>query len=255
LFDLQGQIALVTGASRGIGEEIAKLLAGQGAHVIVSSRKLDDCESVAREIREAGGSAEAQPCHVGRVEDILAIFQHIRARHGRLDILVNNAATNPYYGHILDTDLTSFEKTVEVNLRGYFFMSVEAGKLMREHGGGAIVNTSSQAGIKGARNFSPYITSKHAVVGITRCAALEGAPNNIRCNAICPGLIDTEMLRRLGTDDQGEYAANLERMAGTVPAGRLGTAEEVANFATWLLSEEANYISGGVFLIDGALNA
>jgi len=141
LFDLKGKIALVTGASRGIGEEIAKLLAGQGAHVIVSSRKLDDCESVAHEIREAGGSAEAQPCHVGRVEDILAIFQRIRAQHGRLDILVNNAATNPYFGHILDTDLTSFEKTVEVNLRGYFFMSVEAGKLMRRR---AVVRSSTR---------------------------------------------------------------------------------------------------------------
>ena len=129
LFDLNEKIALVTGASRGIGEEIAKLLAEQGAHVIVSSRKLEDCESVAREIQEAGGSAEAQACHVGRLEDILAIFQHIRARHGRLDILVNNAAANPYFGHILDTDLASFEKTVEVNLRGYFFMSVEGGQV------------------------------------------------------------------------------------------------------------------------------
>ena len=111
LFNLKGKIALVTGASRGIGEEIARLFAEQGAHVIVSSRKLEDCEAVASEIRNAGGSAEANPCHVGRIEDILAIFQDIRARHGRLDILVNNAATNPYFGHILDTDLASFEKT------------------------------------------------------------------------------------------------------------------------------------------------
>ncbi|ONV49807.1 short-chain dehydrogenase, partial [Burkholderia cenocepacia] len=143
LFDLTGKIALVTGASRGIGEEIAKLLAEQGAHVIVSSRKIDDCQAVADAIVATGGRAEALACHVGRLEDIAATFEHIRGKHGRLDILVNNAAANPYFGHILDTDLAAYEKTVDVNIRGYFFMSVEAGKLMKTHGGGAIVNTAS----------------------------------------------------------------------------------------------------------------
>jgi NAD(P)-dependent dehydrogenase (short-subunit alcohol dehydrogenase family) len=127
LFNLTGKIALVTGASRGIGEEIAKLLAEQGAHVIVSSRKLADCQAVADSIRETGGKAEALACHVGRMEDIAATFEHIRSTHSRLDILVNNAAANPYFGHILDTDLAAYDKTVEVNVRGYFFMSVEAG--------------------------------------------------------------------------------------------------------------------------------
>ena len=137
LFDLTGKIALVSGASRGIGEEIAKLLAEQGAHVIVSSRKLDDCSAVANAIRDADGSAEAFACHVGTMEQIAELIAHIRKAHGRLDICVNNAATNPYFGHVLDTDLGAFNKTVEVNIRGYFFMSIEAGKLMREHGSGA----------------------------------------------------------------------------------------------------------------------
>lgn len=110
LFDLTGKIALVTGASRGIGEEIAKLLAQQGAYVIVSSRKLADCEAVAEGIRASGGKAEALACHVGRMEDIEAAFAQIRNKHGRLDILVNNAAANPYFGHILDTDLAAYEK-------------------------------------------------------------------------------------------------------------------------------------------------
>ncbi|MBB2931634.1 NAD(P)-dependent dehydrogenase (short-subunit alcohol dehydrogenase family) [Paraburkholderia silvatlantica] len=171
LFDLSGKIALVTGASRGIGEEIAKLLAQQGAHAIVSSRKLDDCETVARGIGEAGGSAEAYPCHVGRLEDIQGVFQHIRSKHGRLDILVNNAAANPYFGHILDTDLSSFEKTVEVNLRGYFFMSVEAGKLMREHGGGAIVNTASVNALQPGDKQGIYSITKAAVANMTRAFA------------------------------------------------------------------------------------
>ena len=143
LFDLTGKIALVSGASRGIGESIARLLAQQGAHVIVSSRKIDDCTIVADAIRQDGGSAEAFACHVGSMDDIAATFEHIRATHGRLDICVNNAATNPYFGHILDTDLGAFNKTVDVNVRGYFFMSIEAGKLMRDNGGGAIVNTAS----------------------------------------------------------------------------------------------------------------
>jgi len=143
LFDLTGRIALVTGASRGIGAAIARLLAEQGAHVIVSSRKLDGCQAVVDEIVAADGSAEALACHIGDMEAIEKIFATIRERHGRLDILVNNGATNPYFGPILDTDLGAFTKTVEVNLRGYFFMSVEAGKLMKEHDGGAIVNMSS----------------------------------------------------------------------------------------------------------------
>ena len=148
LFDLDGQVALVTGASRGIGEDIARLLAEQGAHVIVSSRKQADCQQVADSIVANGGSAEALACHIGDMAQIQATFETIRAQHGRLDILVNNAAANPYMGHILDTDLTAFEKTVDVNIRGYFFMSVEAGKLMRENGGGAIVNTASVNGLQ-----------------------------------------------------------------------------------------------------------
>ena len=127
LFDLSGKIALVSGASRGIGESIARLLAEQGAHVIVSSRKQEDCELVASSIREKGDSAEAVACHVGNMDDIQAIFSHIREAHGRLDICGNNAATNPYFGHVLDTDLGAFNKTVDVNVSGYFFMSIEAG--------------------------------------------------------------------------------------------------------------------------------
>ena len=157
LFSLEGKIALVTGASRGIGEEIARLLAEQGAHVIVSSRKLEDCEAVASEINNAGGSAEAKPCHVGRVEDILAIFQHIRARHGRLDILVNNAATNPYFGHILDTDLASFEKTVEVNLsRIYHKLGVHS-RIELFH----VMNTAPGLGTAASDDVAPRGDTPH----------------------------------------------------------------------------------------------
>ena len=123
LFDLNGKIALVTGASRGIGEEIAKLLAEQGAHVIVSSRKIDDCQTVADAIKADGGSAEAFACHIGEMAQIEAVFGHIKDTHGKLDILVNNAAANPYFGHILDTPVSAFDKTVDVNLRCLLYTS------------------------------------------------------------------------------------------------------------------------------------
>ena len=134
LFDLDGKIAFVSGASRGIGEAIARLLAQQGAHVIVSSRKLEGCQPVADAIIAEGGKATAIACHIGEMEQITQTFARIRADFGRIDILVNNAATNPQFCNVLDTDLGAFQKTVDVNIRGYFFMSVEAGKLMREHG-------------------------------------------------------------------------------------------------------------------------
>mgnify|MGYP000926608274 CR=1 FL=1 len=124
LFDLSGRVALVTGGSRGIGESIARLLAANGAHVIVASRKVEGCEKVAESIREGGGSAEAMACHIGELEAIDATFAAIREKHGKLDVLVNNAAANPYFGHILDTDPSAFQKTVDVNIRGYFFASL-----------------------------------------------------------------------------------------------------------------------------------
>ena len=184
LFDLTGKIALVTGASRGIGEAIAKLLAEQGAHVMVSSRKVDGCQSVADEINAAGGSAEALGCHVGSMEDITKTFDYIRCQHGRLDILINNAAANPYFGHVLDTDFTAYEKTVDVNVRGYFFMSIEGSKLMRENGGGAIVNTASVNALQPGDRQGIYSITKAAVVNMTKTFAKECAPFGIRCNAL-----------------------------------------------------------------------
>src|SRR6056297_1427357 len=223
LFDLSGKLALVSGASRGIGEEIARLLAQQGAHVIVSSRRLEDCQRVADSIAGSGGSAEARACHVGNMDDIAALFAHIRDAHGRLDICVNNAAANPYFGHILDTDLGAFNKTVDVNIRGYFFMSVEAARLMRENGGGAIVNTASINALMPGHMQGIYSITKAAVVSMTKSFAKECAPLGIRCNALLPGLTKTKFAGAL-FEHEDIYKAAMEK----IPMGRHAEPEEMA---------------------------
>ena len=178
IFDLTDRIALVTGASRGIGEEVARLLAEQGAHVIVSSRKQDACEEVAKSIRDNGGKASAFACHIGEMEQIEKIYKHIESKHGRLDILVNNAAANPYYGHIVDTDEGAFQKTVDVNIRGYFFMTSNGCKLMKKNGGGAIANVASVNGVRPGDKQGIYSISKSAIIGMTKAFALECGPDN-----------------------------------------------------------------------------
>lgn len=248
LFDLTGKIALVSGASRGIGESIAKLLAEQGAHVIVSSRKIDDCGRVADEIAAAGGSAEAQACHVGTMEDIGAIFAHIRATHGRLDICVNNAAANPYFGHILDTDLGAFNKTVEVNIRGYFFMSIEAGKLMRESGGGAIVNTASVNAIQPGPMQGIYSITKAAVANMTKAFAKECGPLGIRCNALLPGLTKTKFAGALFSED----SIYQEAIKG-IPLGRHAEPDEMAGTVLYLVSDASSYTNGECIVVDGGM--
>src|SRR5690554_6771965 len=192
LFDLDGKIAFVSGASRGIGAAIAQLLAQQGAHVIVSSRRLESCETVVEQITAAGGQATAMACHIGEMQQIEAVFAQIREQFGRLDILVNNAAANPYFGNILDTDLGAFEKTVEVNIRGYFFMSVEAGKLMREHGGGSIINVASVNGVSPAQLQGIYSVTTAAAICMTKAFAKDCASFAIRCTGLLPGFTGTK---------------------------------------------------------------
>lgn len=250
LFDLDGKVALVTGASRGIGEAIARLLAEYGAHVIVSSRKLEGCQLVADSINDAGGSATAYACHVGSMDEIGALFEQIQANHGRLDILVNNAATNPYYGHILDTDLASFQKTVDVNVRGYFFMSVEAGKMMREQGQGAIVNTASVAGIQPSPGQGIYAISKAAVINMTRAFAGECGECGIRVNAILPGLTETKFAEALF--DNPEFYDEAVR---AIPMKRHAVPAEMAGVVLMMVSGAGSYLNGECITLDGGLTA
>ena len=246
LFDLTGKIALVTGASRGIGEEISKLLAEQGAHVIVSSRKLEDCRLVVDKIKSAGGSAEALACHIGKMESISTAFDHIGATHGRLDILVNNAAANPYYGHILDTDLDAYNKTVEVNIRGFFFMSIMAGNMMKKQGSGAIVNVASVNAIHPLEKQGIYSITKAAVVNMTKAFAKECGPLGIRVNALLPGLTKTKFAGALFDDND-----TLEQWLSGIPLRRHAEPSEMAGTVLYLVSNAASYTNGECIVVDG----
>jgi NAD(P)-dependent dehydrogenase (short-subunit alcohol dehydrogenase family) len=248
LFDLTGKIALVTGASRGIGESIAKLLAAHGAHVIVSSRKADGCERVAQQIRDAGGEASSFACHIGDVEQIDAVYDHVKQNHGRLDILVNNAATNPYFGHILETDLGAFQKTVDVNIRGYFFMSTKFGQMMRAQGGGVIMNTASVNGIRPGIGQGIYSITKAAVINMTKAFAKECGPLGIRCNALLPGLTETKFASAL-IENKEIY----DRAVANIPLGRSAKPDEMAGTVLYLVSDASSFTNGACIIVDGGM--
>ncbi len=246
LFDLTGKVALVTGASRGIGEHIAKLLAQSGAHVIVSSRKIEGCQGVVDSIVAEGGSAQAIACHIGEMDQIDALFAAITEQHGKLDILVNNAAANPYFGHILDTDLRAFDKTVDVNIRGYFFMSTAGAKLMKANGGGAIVNVASVNGMVPGDFQGIYSITKAAVISMTKAFAKECAEFNIRVNALLPGITDTKFASTLVDNPQ-----ILKQAMAHVPMKRVAQPQEMAGTVLYLVSDAASYTTGTCINVDG----
>lgn len=246
LFDLDGKIAFVSGASRGIGEAIAHLLAQQGAEVIVASRKLDDCQTVADAIIAKGGKAVAMACHIGEMEQIKAVFEEIRQRFGRLDILVNNAATNPQFCNVLDTDLGAFQKTVDVNIRGYYFMSIEGGKLMKENGGGSIINVASINGVSPGEFQGIYSVTKAAVISMTKVFAKECAQFGIRCNALLPGLTDTRFASAL-TKNEAILNFALQR----IPLKRVADPSEMAGAVLYLASDASSYTTGVALNVDG----
>jgi NAD(P)-dependent dehydrogenase (short-subunit alcohol dehydrogenase family) len=246
LFDLTGKIALVSGASRGIGAAIAKLLAGQGAHTIVSSRRQADCEAVVDDIVAAGGSAAALACHIGELDQIEALFANVRRKHGRLDVLVNNAAANPYFGSILKTDPAAFQKTVDVNIRGYFYMSTHGAQLMIENGGGSIINVASVNGVNPANFQGIYSITKAAVISMTKAFAIECAEVGVRCNALLPGLTDTKFASVLVNTP-----AILERALTHIPMRRVAQPSEMAGTVLYLASAASSYTTGAILNVDG----
>ncbi|MGD8976453.1 MAG: SDR family oxidoreductase [Gammaproteobacteria bacterium] len=250
VLDFTGKVAMVTGASRGIGEAAARLFAARGAHVIVSSRKTESVEAVAASIREAGGQATALACHVGDADAVETAFATIADDFGRLDVLVNNAATNPHFGHIAETPLSMVDKTVEVNVRGYFHMSQKAALMMKEQDGGAIVNTSSINGVRPGPYQGIYSVTKAAVISMTQAFAKECAPWKVRVNAVLPGLTDTRFAAALTSNER-----MLNMILPLIPLHRVAEPGEIAPAIVFLASDEASYITGAALPVDGGFLA
>ncbi|MEW6666424.1 MAG: SDR family oxidoreductase [Thermodesulfobacteriota bacterium] len=245
-FSLKGKIALVTGASRGIGEAIAMTLADYGAHCILVSRKADGLKGVADKIASRGGKAEGIACHVGDLKQIETLFRQVKERYGMLHILINNAATNPYFGEMLGADEGVWNKTFEVNLKGPFFMTQHAARLMMESGGGSIVNTSSINAIRPGMFQGIYAITKAGVIAMTKAFAKELASRNIRVNALLPGLVETHMAKAiLETPAVHDYAMRM------VPMHRHAQPMEMAGAVLYLVSDAAPYTTGATLVVDG----
>lgn len=245
LFDLDGKIAFVSGASRGIGEAIAKLLAQQGAHVIVSSRKLEGCQPVAEAIIANGGTATAMACHIGEMEQITRTFARIREEFGRLDILVNNAGVLAV-GPLEDFSLEDFDRTLAINVRSVFIATQAAARYMTE--GGRIINIgSTNAERMPFAGGGPYAMSKSALVGLTKGLARDLGPRGITINTVQPGPVDTDM-----NPATGDFA---ESLIPLMAIGRYGKADEIASFVAYLAGPESGYITGASLTADGGFSA
>lgn len=244
-FSLEGKVAVVTGGSRGIGRASALAMADAGAHVVVSSRKIDGLEPVAAEISSKGVKGLAIAAHVGKMDQSKALIDQVMKEFGRLDILVNNAGTNPYFGKLIDQDETTYDITMNVNLKSIFFLSQMAAKIMKTQGGGSIINTSSIGGIR-AGELGVYCVSKAAVIMMTQVMAKEWGQYNIRVNAIAPGIIKTRLSEALWKNPD----VNAKAVA-QIPMLRLGEPEELSGIIVFLASQAGSYVTGETIVVDG----
>ena len=250
MFDLSEKIALISGASRGIGAEIAQTLAEFGAEVILTSRRIENLKEVESQINDSGNKVSCIACHNGELEQIGELFKKIRKTHGSLDILVNNAATNPYYGPVIDAEEKAWDKTISVNLKGPFFMSQYAAKLMRLNNGGSIVNVSSINGQVPMHSQSIYSITKAAMISMTHSFAKELGRYNIRVNALLPGLTDTKFSSVLTKDNEF-----MKEILKKIPLGRIAQPKEISGMVLFLVSDAASYVTGSSFRVDGGILA
>lgn len=244
-FSLDGKIALVTGGSRGIGRAVALEFAKAGADIVVASRKLETCEAAAKEIEALGRRALAVSAHTGKTDNLESLVDAALDHFGKIDILVNNAATNPHFGATIDIEKAAWDKTFDVNVNGVFFLTqLVFEKWMREHGG-IIVNMASVAGLQPAPFTGTYCVTKAALIMLTRVLASELGAYNIRVNAIAPGFIKTDMSKAVWTNDM--FKENVKRL----PIPRLGETEDIASAALYLASDASSFMTGETIVIDG----
>ncbi|MFC4348429.1 glucose 1-dehydrogenase [Kordiimonas lipolytica] len=250
LMDFTDKVVFVSGSSRGIGEAIVRAFAANGAKVIVSSRDQAACEKVAESIRADGGDAKAKAAHAGKMEDVSAVFEWIKAEYGRLDVLVNCGGTNPFYGLIGETPEAAFDKTIDVNLKGPFYLSAEAVKMMKGQGGGAIVNVASINGLSPGHLQGIYSMTKSAMINMTKAYAREYGHDGIRVNAICPGLVDTKMTAVFTSNED-----MLSQYTSQFPIPRAGKPEDMVGGVLYLASDAAAFTTGTTLVMDGGWTA
>lgn len=244
-----GQVAIVTGGNSGIGLAAAQAFAREGARVVIAARRRTEGEAAVAGIKDAGGEAWFVETDVSRSDSVRAMVAQTVAHYGRLDVAFNNAgAPGQTNAEIQDADEDTFDQVMGLNVRGVWLCMKHQIPAMLKAGGGAIVNCSSLTGLRGGVRSGAYYASKHAVLGLTKVAALENATRNIRVNAVCPGLIATDML----ADMRVHAPEKFQMLVGKVPVQRLGQADEVADAVLWLASSESSYVNGIALPVDGA---
>ena len=247
-FDLTGQVAVITGSSRGIGRSSAELLAKLGAKVVISSRKADACHEVADGIRKAGGDAHVIACNISRHDEVKALVEGTTKHYGKVDILVCNAAVNPYYGPLLDIKDEAFDKIMNSNVKSNIWLCSLAIPQMAARAKGSVIIISSIGGLRGSTVIGAYGISKAADFALCRSLAGEWGPQGVRVNCVAPGLVKTDFARALWEDEE-----RLKRRCATTPLRRIGEPDEIAGAVAYLASDASTFMTGQTIVIDGGV--